>query len=265
MNNTRPNICIACLARSVNFLVARFQSHYTVLGISQNATQKQIREAYIELSKKHHPDQNKGVNSSSEKFQKINEAYSVLSKDISRRDYDRTLLGNRPGTFQTRTHQAQATYSSTPRKTYRAQYQQNDSEFHNYHYHREWTKDYEAYQRQREEGLRADKAEYESLKSEMLHMDSATSRMYWITFIVFIMASLFLLYGFTSALVGMDERVANRNEKRRKEKEFRKKHWEDYYKRNRIANMNDEVMERSLREHHKEQAQKRAAAIDRDS
>ncbi|XP_052767559.1 dnaJ homolog subfamily C member 4-like isoform X9 [Mya arenaria] len=218
MNNTRPNICIACLARSVNFLVARFQSHYTVLGISQNATQKQIREAYIELSKKHHPDQNKGVNSSSEKFQKINEAYSVLSKDISRRDYDRTLLGNRPGTFQTRTHQAQATYSSTPRKTYRAQYQQNDSEFHNYHYHREWTKDYEAYQRQR----------------------------VTILGVVRVLMALLRL----SLLLFACQHVLR----------------ELYYrKRNRIANMNDEVMERSLREHHKEQAQKRAAAIDRDS
>ncbi|XP_052767558.1 dnaJ homolog subfamily C member 30, mitochondrial-like isoform X8 [Mya arenaria] len=225
MNNTRPNICIACLARSVNFLVARFQSHYTVLGISQNATQKQIREAYIELSKKHHPDQNKGVNSSSEKFQKINEAYSVLSKDISRRDYDRTLLGNRPGTFQTRTHQAQATYSSTPRKTYRAQYQQNDSEFHNYHYHREWTKDYEAYQRQR-----GRKVGYEPEKGLQFMVKFA---------VFFILLNTFLKFTL-----------------------FQRHRREE---RNRIANMNDEVMERSLREHHKEQAQKRAAAIDRDS
>ncbi|XP_052767556.1 uncharacterized protein LOC128208172 isoform X6 [Mya arenaria] len=239
MNNTRPNICIACLARSVNFLVARFQSHYTVLGISQNATQKQIREAYIELSKKHHPDQNKGVNSSSEKFQKINEAYSVLSKDISRRDYDRTLLGNRPGTFQTRTHQAQATYSSTPRKTYRAQYQQNDSEFHNYHYHREWTKDYEAYQRQ------------------------STNHDYWRGTVNarrkrmrFLVAS--AMIGMTLSIMFVFRYVTNYPS-------YKNRKYYQEQKRNRIANMNDEVMERSLREHHKEQAQKRAAAIDRDS
>ncbi|XP_052767551.1 dnaJ homolog subfamily C member 30, mitochondrial-like isoform X2 [Mya arenaria] len=255
MNNTRPNICIACLARSVNFLVARFQSHYTVLGISQNATQKQIREAYIELSKKHHPDQNKGVNSSSEKFQKINEAYSVLSKDISRRDYDRTLLGNRPGTFQTRTHQAQATYSSTPRKTYRAQYQQNDSEFHNYHYHREWTKDYEAYQRQ---------SYYERQREEDRHWKKATRDLglkagrtnsveYPLTsfFVVLLWFSFFVFMVFCE--------LESRKSRKYPIKEAL------WRKRNRIANMNDEVMERSLREHHKEQAQKRAAAIDRDS
>ncbi|XP_052767557.1 uncharacterized protein LOC128208172 isoform X7 [Mya arenaria] len=230
MNNTRPNICIACLARSVNFLVARFQSHYTVLGISQNATQKQIREAYIELSKKHHPDQNKGVNSSSEKFQKINEAYSVLSKDISRRDYDRTLLGNRPGTFQTRTHQAQATYSSTPRKTYRAQYQQNDSEFHNYHYHREWTKDYEAYQRQSRDPAAA--ADHDSQSGSLL-LSIGLTQVKWVMCLLMGVVALRAIFYL--------------------------------FERNRIANMNDEVMERSLREHHKEQAQKRAAAIDRDS
>ncbi|XP_052767555.1 dnaJ homolog subfamily C member 30, mitochondrial-like isoform X5 [Mya arenaria] len=240
MNNTRPNICIACLARSVNFLVARFQSHYTVLGISQNATQKQIREAYIELSKKHHPDQNKGVNSSSEKFQKINEAYSVLSKDISRRDYDRTLLGNRPGTFQTRTHQAQATYSSTPRKTYRAQYQQNDSEFHNYHYHREWTKDYEAYQRQRTEG-RA------KINQRELYLARQKAFKHFVI-IVAVLIGFMTVLEFSASFYGDMKRQMTAD-----------------YQRNRIANMNDEVMERSLREHHKEQAQKRAAAIDRDS
>ncbi|XP_052767554.1 dnaJ homolog subfamily C member 30, mitochondrial-like isoform X4 [Mya arenaria] len=247
MNNTRPNICIACLARSVNFLVARFQSHYTVLGISQNATQKQIREAYIELSKKHHPDQNKGVNSSSEKFQKINEAYSVLSKDISRRDYDRTLLGNRPGTFQTRTHQAQATYSSTPRKTYRAQYQQNDSEFHNYHYHREWTKDYEAYQRQSSSSSdRQNEAFARYTARQKVHRSIRVGNFlqeltFWFLGIAFLLYIDYVNYDKNMALLLAEE------------------------ERNRIANMNDEVMERSLREHHKEQAQKRAAAIDRDS
>ena len=43
-----------------------------------------------------HPDQNKGAKSH-ERFVKINEAYNVLSKESSRRDYDISLqLNNQP-------------------------------------------------------------------------------------------------------------------------------------------------------------------------
>ena len=34
-------------------------THYDVLGVSKNATQEEIRKAYIKLVKKYHPDLNK--------------------------------------------------------------------------------------------------------------------------------------------------------------------------------------------------------------
>ncbi|KAL4237369.1 DnaJ molecular chaperone y domain [Mactra antiquata] len=91
------NICKLCqqkLIRTKAFV--RLQSHYAVLGLTDKATQKEIREAYIELSKKEHPDQNTADKKSHERFVKINEAYNVLSKESSRLEYD-NLLKNRGG------------------------------------------------------------------------------------------------------------------------------------------------------------------------
>lgn len=73
-----------------NRSVFRFKStrsYYEVLGIPHNATQEQIKTAFLELSKKVHPDQNPDA-SSHDKFVEINTAYMVLGKAASRRDYD---------------------------------------------------------------------------------------------------------------------------------------------------------------------------------
>ena len=63
------------------------QNHYQVLGISQNATIEQVKSAYRELSKKHHPDVSKDPNSL-EKFKQISNAYSILKDEKSRTQYD---------------------------------------------------------------------------------------------------------------------------------------------------------------------------------
>ena len=63
-------------------------SHYDTLSLGRNATAKEVKARFYELSKKHHPD----VEPQSAKlFTEINAAYSVLRNDRSRRDYDRTL------------------------------------------------------------------------------------------------------------------------------------------------------------------------------
>ncbi|XP_044254295.1 dnaJ-like protein 60 [Tribolium madens] len=64
-----------------------YQTHYDVLNLSRNCTDKEIRSAFIKLSKEHHPDVNKSEQSHA-RFQKINEAYKVLGKRESRRNYD---------------------------------------------------------------------------------------------------------------------------------------------------------------------------------
>ncbi|XP_074649791.1 dnaJ homolog subfamily A member 3, mitochondrial-like isoform X2 [Tubulanus polymorphus] len=61
--------------------------HYDVLGISKNASQKDIKKAYFQLAKKYHPDVNKEPNAQ-KKFQEISEAYEVLSDETKRKQYD---------------------------------------------------------------------------------------------------------------------------------------------------------------------------------
>ncbi|XP_078038327.1 uncharacterized protein LOC144470722 [Augochlora pura] len=67
-------------------------NYYDTLNISQDATQKEIKDAFIKMSKKMHPDS--GSDGSHADFVKINEAYSTLSKMNKKRDYDMSLKYN---------------------------------------------------------------------------------------------------------------------------------------------------------------------------
>ena len=60
------------------------KDYYKSLGIARNATKEEIKRAYRELAHKYHPD--KGGDA--ERFKEINEAYTVLSNDEKRAQYD---------------------------------------------------------------------------------------------------------------------------------------------------------------------------------
>ena len=64
--------------------------HYKTLGIAKTAGKDAIRKAYLQLAKKYHPDLNKAPTANA-MFQKIQEAYSVLSDESKKRDYDSSL------------------------------------------------------------------------------------------------------------------------------------------------------------------------------
>ncbi len=64
------------------------KDYYKILGIEQNSSQKQIKEAYRKLAFEYHPDRNKDSNAATEKMKEINEAYSVLSDPYKRKQYD---------------------------------------------------------------------------------------------------------------------------------------------------------------------------------
>lgn len=66
-------------------------THYDVLGLSQNATSLEIRNAFVSLSKLIHPDRNPTDPDLHAKFVRLNEAYSVLSKAQARKEYDVSL------------------------------------------------------------------------------------------------------------------------------------------------------------------------------
>lgn len=61
------------------------KDYYTVLGVDKKATQDDIKKAFRKLAHKYHPD--KGGQDES-RFKEITEAYSVLSDDKKRREYD---------------------------------------------------------------------------------------------------------------------------------------------------------------------------------
>lgn len=66
------------------------KTYYQILGISSNATQSEIKNAFRFLAKKYHPDNN--PNLYAEKTMKeVTEAYEVLSDINKRKNYDRKL------------------------------------------------------------------------------------------------------------------------------------------------------------------------------
>ena len=60
--------------------------YYTLLGVSPNASDKELKVAYRKAAKKYHPDIYKGINK--DHFKKINEAFSVLKNPAKRSEYD---------------------------------------------------------------------------------------------------------------------------------------------------------------------------------
>ncbi len=63
------------------------QDYYNILGVSKDASQKEIKKAYRRLAKEWHPDRSSAPDAE-EKFKQISEAYEVLSDEKKRRAYD---------------------------------------------------------------------------------------------------------------------------------------------------------------------------------
>ena len=65
------------------------KSLYDLLGISNNASDKEIKQAYRRLARKYHPDVNAGNKDAEAKFKEVNAAYEVLSDKDKRKKYDK--------------------------------------------------------------------------------------------------------------------------------------------------------------------------------
>ncbi len=64
------------------------KDYYSILGIRRNASEKEIKQAFRKLARKHHPDVNPGNKTAEAKFKEISAAYEVLSDKENRQKYD---------------------------------------------------------------------------------------------------------------------------------------------------------------------------------
>jgi len=61
---------------------------YEILGVSRNATEREIKKAYKRLAMKYHPDRTNGDEAAAEKFKEAKEAYEILNDPQKKAAYD---------------------------------------------------------------------------------------------------------------------------------------------------------------------------------
>jgi curved DNA-binding protein len=99
------------------------KDYYKIMGLSQNATEKDIKTAYRKLARKFHPDISKEPNAE-EHFKEMGEAYEILKDPVKRAEYDQ-YLKNREFNQRQRTQQA----TGHTERAYQYQGGQFDSDF----------------------------------------------------------------------------------------------------------------------------------------
>ncbi|KAL1917261.1 uncharacterized protein VTP21DRAFT_4917 [Calcarisporiella thermophila] len=82
------SLFVLVLSAWVISLALAGRDYYDVLGVSRDASLREIKKAYKVLSKKYHPDKNPGDKEAEAKFVELAQAYEVLSDDEKKRIYD---------------------------------------------------------------------------------------------------------------------------------------------------------------------------------
>jgi molecular chaperone DnaJ len=69
-------------------MATQTKDFYRVLGVAESAGADDIKKAYRKLAKENHPDANPNNATAADRFKEISEAYSVLSDEDKRKQYD---------------------------------------------------------------------------------------------------------------------------------------------------------------------------------
>jgi len=65
------------------------KDYYEILGVSKSCTQADLKQAYLKLARKYHPDVNTTDKEAEKKFKEISAAYDILKDEQKRAAYDR--------------------------------------------------------------------------------------------------------------------------------------------------------------------------------
>ncbi|GLV35326.1 DnaJ-like-60 [Carabus blaptoides fortunei] len=82
-----PGVTYFLNVRKLGTTRCLYETHYDILKLPRDCSPKDIRSSFLKLSKEYHPDRNQDKDTHT-KFIQISEAYNILSKPLSRRDYD---------------------------------------------------------------------------------------------------------------------------------------------------------------------------------
>ena len=95
------------------------KEYYKILGISNNASPKEIKEGFYKLAKVFHPDVSKG---SEDKFKEINEAYEILSDENKKRTYDSTLKNSQNTSYNNSASSNKSSTNQNYQSSYNSRY-----------------------------------------------------------------------------------------------------------------------------------------------
>ncbi|XP_054890709.1 dnaJ homolog subfamily C member 4 [Poeciliopsis prolifica] len=110
--------CIWCYKSGLRMLSLssaqrKAASYYDLLGVKSDASVDEIKNAFFDKSKKLHPDSNPSNPELHSQFVELNEAYRVLSKELSRKEYDFRLQRPYQGGQAFRSTSGHTVYRST--------------------------------------------------------------------------------------------------------------------------------------------------------